>query len=85
MNLSRTLLNYTPSPTLPLSLSASIVLLGRTLMEYVGLNTPPDIYTAAIGMYVVWVTVRVATAIISKTREGFGVITKQFLLWTYQV
>ena len=39
-------------------------------MEYIGLNTPPDIYTAAIGMYIVWVTVRVMTAIISKTREG---------------
>ncbi|XP_019864267.1 PREDICTED: E3 ubiquitin-protein ligase MARCH6-like isoform X1 [Amphimedon queenslandica] len=60
------------------------VLLGRTLMGYIGLIAPPDIYTAAIGMYVVWVTVRVATAIISKTREGFGVIMKQLLLWTYQ-
>lgn len=54
-------------------------------MAYFGLYTPPDIYTAAVGMYVVWVSVRIVTAIVSKTREGLGVVVKQLILWIYQV
>ena len=54
-------------------------------MYSVGVESPPDIYTTAIGFYVLWILGKAGTAIIMKSKDGLLVVTKQLILWLYQV
>ena len=67
------------------SCESILVLLGRQLMAYVGVISPPDIYTSAIGLYILWATTKAITAIVFKMKDGMKVVSLHLLLWVYQV
>lgn len=54
-------------------------------MAYVGVVSPPDIYTSAIGLYFLWALTRAFTAIVFKMKDGLKVVSLQLLIWVYQV
>ena len=54
-------------------------------MYSVGVESPPDIYTTAIGFYVIWILGKAGIAIITKSKDGLLVVAKQVILWLYQV
>jgi E3 ubiquitin-protein ligase MARCH6 len=65
------------SITLPVSV-------GRLLMSLVGVTQAPDIYTAAIGLYTVWLFFRVAGTLMQYTSQGVSTLTKQISVWALQ-
>ena len=45
----------------------------------------PDIYTAAIGLYTLWLFFRVAGTLLLYTSQGIATLTAQISVWTLQV
>lgn len=62
-----------------------VVSVGRLLMSIVGVSQAPDIYTAAIGLYSVWLFVRAASTLMHYTSQGLSSLTSQISIWTVQV
>ena len=54
-------------------------------MGMVGVTQAPDIYTAAIGLYAVWLFVRVASSVLYYTSLGISSLTAQMSIWSLQV
>ncbi len=61
------------------------VFTGRSVMLLVGMVHPPEIYTAAVGLYLVWLFIRVARALVQYVSRGAKHFAKQFGIWTVQV
>jgi hypothetical protein len=61
------------------------VLLGRIFMGYFGIMNPPDIYTSAIGLYLLWAGMRAVNAVLVKMSAGTKAIFFHVLTWLYQV
>ena len=54
-------------------------------MSLVGVTQAPDIYTAAIGLYTLWLFFRVANTLVQYTSQGISTLTAQISVWTLQV
>jgi E3 ubiquitin-protein ligase MARCH6 len=61
------------------------VLLGRIFMGYFGIMNPPDIYTSAIGLYLLWAGMRAVNAVLVKMSAGTKAIFFHVLTWLYQI
>ena len=60
--------------------------MGRKLMNIIGVDSPPDVYTAAIGLYLLWITGRAISVLISYTKQGgLNTVVNQLVLWITQV
>ena len=53
-----------------LLLSLSLVLTGRLVLSVVGIESSPELYTAAIGFYTVWILSRVLTYLYEHVARG---------------
>lgn len=62
-----------------------LVLIGRTVMSAIGISSPPDIYTVAVGLYFLWLSVRAISSIVIQFSKGFQQFVKQFYVWIIQV
>jgi E3 ubiquitin-protein ligase MARCH6 len=77
--------------TAAVSVIASIVAMtlpvsvGRLLMQVVGVSEAPDIYTAAIGLYSVWLALRAGGTLLHYTSQGLSTLAQQISLWSLQV
>ena len=76
---------------LSLSLSLSLshphtrsVAIGRFVMSLFWMTNPPEIYTAAIGLYSLWLIIRVSTALYSYLSEGAVQLLTQLAIWVVQ-
>ncbi len=54
-------------------------------MSLVGMVRPPEIYTAAVGLYVVWLVIRVGRTLLEYVSQGVKQFVKQFGIWILQV
>lgn len=61
------------------------VAIGRFVMGLFWMTNPPEIYTAAIGLYSLWLLVRVSTSIYSYVTEGAVQFMEQAAFWSVQV
>ena len=63
-----------------------IVLIGRGIMLLAGIATPPDVYTASIGIYVLWISGRALSSVTSLCSRGnLYALSSQVLFWIKQV
>ncbi len=65
---------YYPSP----------VSIGRLLMSMFGVTQAPEIYTAAIGLYTLWLVVRFGATVTSYIMQGTEMLVTQMKLWSLQ-
>ena len=49
-------------------------------MELLGVRSPPDIYTIAVGLYVLWLLGRFIRAITFCSRAGLNVLLRMWML-----
>lgn len=54
-------------------------------MSLVGISEAPDIYTAAIGLYTVWLLLRAGGTILHYTSQGLSTLAIQISVWSLQV
>ena len=47
-----------------------------------GLVDAPEMYTASIGLYLIWIAVKLIMAILPHASQGASVFFKQMILWT---
>lgn len=59
-----------------------IVLLGRVLLSLFGILSAPEIYTAAIGFYLIWAMIRCGTTIFKYASAGVKSFLSETLKWT---
>ena len=59
--------------------------MGRFLMSLFGMTQAPEIYTAAIGLYGMWLIIRLLYAIIHYISLGIKTFASQIHIWTIQV
>ena len=50
-----------------------------------GVSQAPDIYTAAIGLYSVWLVMRVGSTVLHYTSQGLRILATQISVWSVQV
>ena len=62
----------------------SPVAIGRFIMGLFWLTNPPEIYTAAIGLYSLWLLIRVSTSLYSYVTEGAIQLMTQVAFWAIQ-
>ena len=60
------------------------VAIGRFVMGLFWLTNPPEIYTAAIGLYSLWLLIRVSTSLYSYITEGAAQLMTQVAFWALQ-
>lgn len=58
-----------------------IVLLGRVVLSLFGILSAPEIYTAAIGFYLIWAMIRCGSTIISYAAAGLRSFLSETLKW----
>ena len=63
---------------------AHAVAIGRFVMGLFWLTNPPEIYTAAIGLYSLWLIIRVSTSLYSYVTEGAVQLMTQVAFWGVQ-
>ena len=54
-------------------------------MGLLGIHQAPEIYTASIGLYIVWLTIRFGRTLIHHVSRGVKDFVRQFGLWVVQV
>lgn len=57
------------------------VLLGRVILSLFGILSAPEIYTAAIGFYLIWAMIRCGSTIISYAAAGLRSFLSETLKW----
>ena len=57
------------------------VAIGRFLLSLFGLLNAPEIYTAAVGLYVVWTLTRIILFVVPYAFQGLSSLTAQLLSW----
>ncbi len=63
-----------------------IVLIGRGIMLLAGIATPPDVYTASIGIYVLWMLGRTLSSVTSLCSKGnLCALSTRVVFWVNQV
>ena len=67
------------------SVSACTVFAGRHLLVLAGVEGAPDIYTAAIGFYVISLACRAGSSLLGYLVKGFKPFAQQLGVWTVQV
>ena len=55
------------------------------MMRLVGVSEAPDIYTAAIGLYTVWLVLRAGSTLLHYMSQGLSTLAWQVTLWSLQV
>ena len=63
---------------------ARAVAIGRFVMGLFWLTNPPEIYTAAIGLYFLWLLVRVSISFYGYVTEGTVQVMTQVAFWALQ-
>lgn len=58
-----------------------IVTIGRVSMSVFGLVEAPEMYTASIGLYILWISIRVSVAILPHASQGVVRFLKQLIAW----
>ena len=53
-------------------------------MTLVGVSQAPEIYTAAVGLYTVWLIIRFGATIASYIMQGTEILIEQLKLWSLQ-
>ena len=59
--------------------------MGRFVMNLLGMTQAPEIYTAAIGLYGLWLIIRLLYAVVHYISLGIRTFTSQIHIWTIQV
>ena len=59
-----------------------IVLLGRVVLSLFGILSAPEIYTAAIGFYLIWAIIRCGTTVFKYASAGVKSFLSETLKWT---
>ena len=54
-------------------------------MSLVGVSEAPDIYTAAIGLYAVWLVLRALNTLLHYMSQGLSTLAWQISIWSLQV
>ena len=49
------------------------------------MTEPPEIYTAAIGLYLLWLAIRVANGVAHHVSQGAKTLARQSGIWIVQV
>lgn len=62
-------------------ISSYPVAVGQFSLRVVGLADAPVMYTASIGLYIVWITIRVSVTIVSHALQGTELFRRQLALW----
>ena len=60
------------------------VSIGRLLMSLFGVSQAPEIYTAAVGLYTLWLIIRFGATIVSYVMQGTEILVEQMKLWSLQ-
>ena len=60
------------------------VAVGRFIMSLVGVTQAPEIYTAAIGLYILWLLIRFGASIVSYISQGLEILFEQVKVWSVQ-
>ena len=55
------------------------------MMRVVGVSEAPDIYTAAIGLYTVWLVLRAVGTLLHYMSQGLSTFAWQIGFWSLQV
>ena len=58
-----------------------IVLLGRLVLSLFGILSAPEIYTAAIGFYLIWAMIRCISTIVKYAAGGLRSFLSEILKW----
>lgn len=61
------------------------VAIGRLLLHCVGLLDAPEMYTASIGLYLMWISIKFSITIIPYALEGTTLFFRQLKSWIYLV
>jgi len=61
-----------------------IVSIGRVVMSLFGVSQAPEIYTAAIGIYTLWLVIRFGSTIANYIMQGTEILLEQMKLWSLQ-
>ena len=61
------------------------VAIGRLLLHYIGLLDAPEMYTASIGLYLIWIGVKFLITIIPHALEGTALFFRQLKSWLFLV
>ena len=61
-----------------------LVAIGRFVMGLFWMTNPPEIYTAAIGLYSLWLIVRMSTSLYGYVTEGAKQLLTQMAIWAVQ-
>lgn len=59
-----------------------IVLLGRLVLSLFGILSAPEIYTAAIGFYLIWAMIRCGSTIVKYAAGGLRSFLSETMKWT---
>ena len=59
-----------------------IVLLGRLVLSLFGILSAPEIYTAAIGFYLIWAMIRCGSTIVKYAAGGLRSFVSETMKWT---
>lgn len=54
---------------------------GRYALRLVGLIDAPVMYTASIGLYIIWISIRLLTTLISHALQGMELFWRQIVSW----
>ena len=58
--------------------------IGRFVMGLFWMTNPPEIYTAAIGLYSLWLLIRLANSLYDYVKEGVVQLASQVAVWVVQ-
>ena len=73
---------YLTTTTTVYNIMLLIVLLGRVVLSLFGILSAPEIYTAAIGFYLIWAMIRCGTTVFSYATAGLKSFLSETLKWT---
>ena len=80
------IIKFVPSPSWPYCYVGTCccffpVAIGRYALHLVGLVDAPVMYTASIGLYIIWIAIRLLTTLISHALQGMELFWRQVVLW----
>lgn len=58
-----------------------LVAIGRLSLHVIGFVDAPVMYTASIGLYIIWIIIKLTSTLLSLALDGTEQFWSQFILW----
>ena len=62
-----------------------VVAIGRTSLGLIGLINAPEMYTASIGLYITWITIKLFITLYSYATQGAMSFIRKLILWMFLI